>query len=1046
MFDTTSVAKLEKVLGFGLKRVASTSEILDSEKDGSFLTDGDGQLIGLNLWAREVKDISFLKQFPGIKYLHLGLNSECDFTVLKDLTAMEGLRLNYNEITDASFLSGLTHLNSLNLAGNNISDIDFLKNLHQLDELDLTSNRVTRADVLADKIKLTILHLNDNRLSDHSFLTSLSNLVVLGLRGTHFKDYSFLAQLKMLVVIYLAKTEVPDIGFLYDLPNLLTVDLSGVNNVPVDQLAGLNYLKYLYLNNINVPDYEFLAPMKDLLLLELNNNQLSNADFLTGNGSLEKLSINNNELSDIEFLAKLEKLRAADLSSNQITDIKPLLKFVRNGINITINENWDFKSIYIKGNPLESTILKILEQGGDAILRHFERLDQEGTDYIFEAKLTLVGEGGTGKTSLLTRLLDEKASLPREDARTRGIQISDWHFDKEKDKRKVAHIWDFGGQDVYYPVHRFFLTENSVFVLLASTRNASHNFEYWIPTIFQFGGRSPIILGQTCHDNLKVTWGDIGNYLSNTNFNIIKTGRLPYYELNLPNHNEGLQEIRNTIADQIIHLPHFGRGVPRSWIPVRIAIAEEAKKNACISFDTFKEICRRINKEKFSSDQEVEDIGNFLHFLGIIVWYSGNEELKEWVVLQPDWIMNAVYKIIDDAGIQNRHGLILPSDFQRLWSDEVYRGRQNILKKMLQVFKIVFPQKNKNNTYILPARLLSIPKESIWQKEGAYLRLQYHYEFMPKGLVNQLSAELSRLITSDADVWNNAVTFTYDNGTARVQVIEDFYHRKIYVTASGADARGLIMLIMNEMNNITDGYKGVEADLLVPCNCADCATSDNPTLFKHKDLIRWSAKRNDAFCNESGTTISINDLLFNIGLINPQKEMIRKEGLPGKPLKAFISYSKFDGVRSKGDNYLEDFKRHLVPLAKYNNLIQTWDDTLLVPGDDWDENIRKQLEQSDVIFLLISVNFLNTPYIRDTELKIAIERHNKKECLVIPVVISNCGWTDIEWLGKLSAIPPKGMNIASWSANPEWKTMDDAWTYVYKQVKDTITVFKSGLV
>ncbi|WP_431212069.1 hypothetical protein ACQ86N_40965 [Puia sp. P3] len=264
----------------------------------------------------------------------------------------------------------------------------------------------------------------------------------------------------------------------------------------------------------------------------------------------------------------------------------------------------------VAGNPIESTLLKMLDLGGDAVLRHFERISEEGLDYIFEAKITLVGEGGTGKTSLQARLLNENAALPKDDTRTRGIQISDWHFD-DSDGRKTAHIWDFGGQDVYYPVHRFFLTENSVFILLASTRNASHNFEYWIPTIFQFGGNSPIILGQTCHDGLRVTWNDIGNYLANTNFNIVRTGSTPYFQLNLPDRNDGLKEIRSAIVAQIAQLSHFGRGVPRSWIPVRIAIADEAKKNACISFDRFTEICRQINADKFADVQQVEDIGNF---------------------------------------------------------------------------------------------------------------------------------------------------------------------------------------------------------------------------------------------------------------------------------------------------------------------------------------------------------------------------------------------------------------------------------------------------
>src|SRR5262249_29134716 len=154
------------------------------------------------------------------------------------------------------------------------------------------------------------------------------------------------------------------------------------------------------------------------------------------------------------------------------------------------------------------------------------------------------------------------------------------------------HIWDFGGQDVYYPVHRFFITENSIFILLASSRQTHHNFDYWIPTIYQFGGESPIILGQTCYDGNKVPWNDLGAYIGNPNFNIIRTQSLPYYEINLLKNNEGLKLIKQTIINQVVNLPHYGKGVPRSWVPVRNILGEESKKVACISFDRFTEICK----------------------------------------------------------------------------------------------------------------------------------------------------------------------------------------------------------------------------------------------------------------------------------------------------------------------------------------------------------------------------------------------------------------------------------------------------------------------
>jgi len=90
---------------------------------------------------------------------------------------------------------------------------------------------------------------------------------------------------------------------------------------------------------------------------------------------------------------------------------------------------------------------------------------------------------------------------------------------------------------------------------------------------------------------------------------------------------------------------------------------------------------------------------------------------------------------------------------------------------------------------------------------------------------------------------------------------------------------------------------------------------------------------------------------------------------------------------------------------------------------------------------LISHHFLNTKYIFDTELKIAIERQKKGECLILPVICSACGWEDVAILSKLHAIPRKGHNIASWKKNPDWKTRDDAWHSVYLEVKKALDDF-----
>jgi hypothetical protein len=159
----------------------------------------------------------------------------------------------------------------------------------------------------------------------------------------------------------------------------------------------------------------------------------------------------------------------------------------------------------------------------------------------------------------------------------------------------------------------------------------------------------------------------------------------------------------------------------------------------------------------------------------------------------------------------------------------------------------------------------------------------------------------------------------------------------------------------------------------------------------------------------------------------------------GRKLRAFISYSRFDGENSTdGINFLAEFKQHLAPLVKFGGPLEIWDDTLLKAGEDWDDSIKLAMRSCDLIFLLISHHFLNTRYITETELAIAIERQKKKECIVVPIVLRSCGFGDIPMLRNLSALPRKGHSIASWRRNGQWSSRDDAWVEVYNGVKELL--------
>lgn len=100
-------------------------------------------------------------------------------------------------------------------------------------------------------------------------------------------------------------------------------------------------------------------------------------------------------------------------------------------------------------------------------------------------------------------------------------------------------------------------------------------------------------------------------------------------------------------------------------------------------------------------------------------------------------------------------------------------------------------------------------------------------------------------------------------------------------------------------------------------------------------------------------------------------------------LKFFISYSHADM------RYKNKLLVNLKSLELTHN-IDVWHDGKITVGDTIDSNVLINLEESDIVLLLISPNFLASYYCITVELEKALERHKEGKSIVIPVILSDC--------------------------------------------------------
>ena len=129
------------------------------------------------------------------------------------------------------------------------------------------------------------------------------------------------------------------------------------------------------------------------------------------------------------------------------------------------------------------------------------------------------------------------------------------------------------------------------------------------------------------------------------------------------------------------------------------------------------------------------------------------------------------------------------------------------------------------------------------------------------------------------------------------------------------------------------------------------------------------------------------------------------------PIRLFYSYFHQD------EELRKELESHL-SLLRRKGLISAWHDRMIGAGDEWKGETDKNLEEAQVILLLVSSSFLASDYCWDVETKRAVERHDRDEAKVIPIILRPCDWQGAPF-GKIQALPRDGKAITSWSNRDE---------------------------
>ncbi|MDU0457788.1 MAG: COR domain-containing protein [Geobacteraceae bacterium] len=773
-----------------------------------------------------------------------------------------------------------------------------------------------------------------------------------------------------------------------------------------------------------------ICRLKELKTLFLVDGFPTVADEVIGTlSNLEELSLQHFNLSKFpEWIRKLKKLKELYLGGNQITELPEwldeltCLEVIYIGDNhlqalpYSLNRLSSLRTLEVNKNP-ELCLPTEITKNEDArkILDYYFRNAQP----LNEFKLILVGRGLVGKTTLVHRMI--KGRFKKFD-RTPGINISKWPRKIDGDDVH-AHIWDFGGQEIMHGTHRFFMTERALYLVLITGREGTEDYdaEYWLSMVRSFAGDAPVIV-------LLNKWSD---YRFELNRELLreKYGKGIVFIETDSSTGTGIPELREQICAHAKKLPGLKASWPVEWRQIKDELP--AQKKNWLTFDDFRTFC---NNHGITIAKDQEDLAESLHDLGLMLSYRKEETLRNFGVLNPEWVTDGIYKVLNSPLFRDTKGKFTVKSFAEVLPAKEYPPKLHpYLLALMRKFQICHPLDDKGEQYLIPDLLTKNepPLESEFPPEKC-LGFIYSYDsVLPEGLLPRFIVE-TYVHQEPKYAWRSGVVL--ERANCRALVRGDVLGRKvtIRVTGVGNGRRELLGIIREYFERIHRSYEKLPVTWLVP-------VPGHPTVaVPYGELLDYEAAGDDEYkvvIDRKPVKLSVKALLDGVDLPGVSRRLqiaiadaIKIFGGATSNHSLFISYSH------KDERYRDELRGALTAYERKKE-IEVWDDTRIEPGQKWEAEILGKLEQADIIVLLLSNDFIKSDYCMQKEMQRALERDAAGECAIVPIVVRDCRF-DMLQVGKMQAILPNAKPIK------KHRDRDAAWLEVTKQLDRVIARLK----
>ena len=663
--------------------------------------------------------------------------------------------------------------------------------LTSLTSLDLSSTKVIDISALSKLTNLLSLDLSNTQVKDISALSKLTNLISLDLSNTQVKDISALVNLTSVKFLRLSDTQIKDISALSNLTNLKYLKLNDTQVKDISALSNLTTLEYLRLNDTQVKDISALSNLIELRILYLNGTQVNDISALSNLRNLGTLDLSRNEIKNLGVLSRLEHLKRLNIQDTKLILIPESLldldlNFINKAIDFSVQRD---SGIYIHGLTLTDQPIEIFSQSKELIRAYYREGNQVPVN---ECKVIFLGDAESGKTHSIRRLLKNGEYLKDENfdgKSTPGIETTVSKI-RLNNSNIIINYWDFGGQEIQHSMHRMFLTERTVYVVFLNARQDDQMDErarYWLENIKVFAPDAPVLVViNKIDENNHPRFNEVG-ITSDYRDQVKKVIRLSA-KIDTP--KVFLEKLQESIKNIILDMPTVKKEIPRTWKNLMEDI--RSMPDHYLTTSQFIDKCSSCKIMDFKDIHD--DLVDLFQVIGVSFCYYKDRSTADYMLLNPKWMLNALYTIVTNGKKVSENGIISHNDLFNLLKDDSingeainrvipalrYQGAEvNYILGVIRTFKLSYRLEDESEFF--PMLCDGNEKKSVADVPKDALHFIFRYKYLPTNVIHRLIVNMQGDIDYQK-VWYTGAVFRNEqqNQTAYVHSLGNDLHIYVY--------------------------------------------------------------------------------------------------------------------------------------------------------------------------------------------------------------------------------------------------------------------------